>query len=118
MKKFSDLKQDDMLLVQMDADNPAVVPKSKYDLQISQERPFRAWITAEFHVLFNENGILFLLKEAEEITFDAEHNEHCLKYKRGCICLKCKYDYCECCIAVDECPIYTCPHFMEDESHE
>lgn len=34
MKKFSDLKQDDMLLVQMDADNPAVVPKSKYDLQI------------------------------------------------------------------------------------
>lgn len=166
MKKFSALKQDDMLLVQMDADNPAVVPKSKYDLQIRQERPFRAWIAAGFHVLFNENGILLLLKEeeadnlefnelpenwassmfeavkdlqvtrdflnalnlasalngnyfkGEEITFDAEHNEHCLKYKRGCICLKCKYDYCECCIAVDECPIYTCPHFMEEESHE
>lgn len=70
MKKFSDLKQDDMLLVQMDADNPAVVPKSKYDLQIRQERPFHAWIAAEFHVLFNENGILFLFN-GEEITFDA-----------------------------------------------
>ena len=65
MKKFSDLKQDDMLLVQMDADNPAVVPKSKYDLQIRQEKPFRAWIAAGFHVLFNENDILFLLKEEE-----------------------------------------------------
>lgn len=117
MKKFSDLKQDDMLLVQMNADNPAVVPKSKYDLQIRQERPFRAWIAAGFHVLFNENGILFQFN-GEEITFDAEHNENCLKYKRGCICLKCKYDYCECCIAVDECPIYTCPHFMEEESYE
>lgn len=166
MKKFSDLKPDDMLLVQMDADNPAVVPRPKYDLQIRQERPFRAWIAVRYQVVFNENDILFLLKEeeadilrtfelpenwassmfeavkdlpetrnflealnlasalngnyfkGEEITFDAEHNEHCLKYKRGCICLKCKYDYCECCIAVDECPIYTCPHFMEEESHE
>lgn len=166
LKKFSDLKQDDMLLVQMDADNPAVVPRPKCYIQFGQEKPFRAWIAAGFHVLFNENDILFLLKEeeadnrefselpenwassmfeavkdlqvmrdflnalnlasalngnyfkGEEITFDAEHNENCLKYKRGCICLKCKYDYCECCIAVDECPIYTCPHFMEEESHE
>lgn len=65
MKKFSDLKQNDMLLVQMDADNPAVVPKSKYDLQIRQEKPFRAWIAAIFHVVFNENDILSLLKEEE-----------------------------------------------------
>lgn len=65
MKKFSDLKQDDMLLVQMNADNPAVVPKSKYDLQIRQEKPFRAWIAAGYHVLFNKNDILFLLKEEE-----------------------------------------------------
>lgn len=33
LKKFSDLKQDDMLLVQMDADNPAVVPRPKYSIQ-------------------------------------------------------------------------------------
>lgn len=65
MKKFSDLKWGDMLLVQMDADNPAVVPKSKYDLQIRQEKPFRAWIAAIFHVVFNENDILSLLKEEE-----------------------------------------------------
>lgn len=117
MKKFSDLKQDDMLLVQMDADNPAVVPKSKYDLQIRQERPFRAWIAAGFHVLFNENGILFNFN-GEEITFDAEHNEHCLKYEPGRICLKCKYDSAGCCIAVNECPTYKCPRFMEEESHE
>lgn len=65
MKKFSDLKQDDMLLVQMDADNPAVVPRPKYYIQFGQERPFRAWIAAGCHVLFNENDILFLLKEEE-----------------------------------------------------
>ena len=65
MKKFSDLKNDDMLLVQMDADNPAVVPKPKYDILTRQEKPFRAWIAAgfQFHVFFNENDILFLLKE-------------------------------------------------------
>lgn len=68
MKKFSDLKQDDMLLVQMDADNPAVVPKPKYDIQTRQEKPFRAWIAAGFHVFFNENDILFLLKEEEADT--------------------------------------------------
>lgn len=166
MKKFSDLKWGDMLLVQMDADNPAVVPKSKYDLQIRQERPFRAWIAAGFHVLFNENDILFLLKEeeadnrefseppenwassmfeavkdlpvthdflnalnlasalngnyfkGEEITFDVEHSEHCLKYEPGRICLKCKYDSAGCCIAVNECPTYKCPRFMEEESYE
>ena len=73
MKKFSDLKQDDMLLVQMDADNPAVVPKSKYDLQIRQERPFRAWIADEFHVLFNENGILLRFK-GEEVEIYEDHN--------------------------------------------
>ena len=65
MKKFSDLKQDDMLLVQMNADNPAVVPRPKYDIRTRQEKPFRAWIAAGFHVLFNENDILFLLKEEE-----------------------------------------------------
>ena len=65
MKKFSDLKPDDMLLVQMDADNPAVVPRPKYDLQIRQERPFRAWIAVRYQVVFNENDILFLLKEEE-----------------------------------------------------
>lgn len=65
MKKFSDLKQDDMLLVQMEADNPAVVPKPKYDIRTRQKKPFRAWIAAGFHVLFNENDILFLLKEEE-----------------------------------------------------
>ena len=65
LKKFSDLKQDDMLLVQMDADNPAVVPRPKYSIQFGQEKPFRAWIAAGYHVLFNENDILFLLKEEE-----------------------------------------------------
>jgi hypothetical protein len=65
MKKFSDLKQDDMLLVQMNADNPAVVPIPKYYIQFVQEKPFRAWIAAGYHVLFNENDILFLLKEEE-----------------------------------------------------
>lgn len=59
LKKFSDLKQDDMLLVQMDADNPAVVPRPKYSIQFGQEKPFRAWIAAGYHVLFNENDILF-----------------------------------------------------------
>lgn len=59
-----------------------------------------------------------ICKHAEEAPEIPRLNENCLKYKRGCICLKCKYDYCECCIAVDECPIYTCPHFMEEESHE
>lgn len=65
MKKFSDLKLGDMLLVQMDADNPAVVLKMKYDIQTRQEKPFRAWIAAGFHVLFDENDIVFLLKEEE-----------------------------------------------------
>lgn len=129
MKKFSDLKPGDMLLVQMNADNPAVVPRPKYS--IGQEKPFRAWIAAGYHVLFNENDILFLLKEeeadnckfselpenwassmfeavkdlpvthdflnalnlasalngnyfkGEEIEFDIEHSEHCLKYEPG-----------------------------------
>lgn len=65
MIKLSDLKWSDMLLVQMDADNPAVVPKSKYDIQTRQEKPFRAWIAAGFHVFFDENDIIFLLKEEE-----------------------------------------------------
>lgn len=65
MKKFSDLKPDDMLLVQMDADNPAVVPKPKYDIQTRHEKPFRAWIAVRYQVVFNENDILFLLKEEE-----------------------------------------------------
>lgn len=65
MKKFSDLKIDDMLLVQMDADNPAVVPKPVYDILAMQEKPFRAWIAAGYHVVFDENDIVFLLKEEE-----------------------------------------------------
>lgn len=65
MKKFSDLKNDDMLLVQMDADNPTVVPKSKHDIDSLTKKPVRAWIAARFHVVFNENDILFLLKEEE-----------------------------------------------------
>lgn len=65
MIKLSDLKKDDMLLVQMDADNPAVVPRTKYYIQFGQEKPFRAWIAAGFHVFFNKNDILFLLKEEE-----------------------------------------------------
>lgn len=131
MIKLSDLKWGDILLVQMDADNPAVMPKTKYDIQTRQEKPFRAWIAAGCHVLFNENDILFLLKEeeadnlefnelpenwassmfeavknlqetrdflnalnlasalngnyfkGEEIEFDIEHSEHCLKYEPG-----------------------------------
>lgn len=65
MKKFSDLKWGDMLLVQMNADNPAVVPRPMYYIQFRQEKPFRAWIADGYQVLFNENDILFLLKEAE-----------------------------------------------------
>lgn len=65
MIKLSDLKQGDMLLVQMNADNPAVVPRPKYSIQFGQEKPFRAWIAAGYHVLFNENDILFLLKAEE-----------------------------------------------------
>ena len=61
-----------MLLVQMDADNPAVVPKTKYDLQIRQERPFRASIADEFHALFNENGILLQFK-GEEVEIYEYH---------------------------------------------
>ncbi len=166
MKKFSDLKRGDMLLVQINADNPAVVPRPKYSIQFGQEKPFRAWIAAGYHVLFNENDILFLLKEeeadnrefselpenwassmfeavkdlpvthdflnalnlasalngnyfkGEEIEFDIAHSEHCLKYEPGCICLKCKYDSAGCCVADNRCPIYTCPRFMEEESHE
>ena len=167
MKKFSDLKPDDMLLVQMDADNPAVVPRPKYDIRTRPEKPFRAWIAAGFHVLFNENDILFLLKEeeadnlefnelpenwassmfeavkdlpvthdfikilnrasalngnyfkGEEIEFDIAHSERCLKDEPGCICLKCKNDSAaSCCIADSACPIYKCPRFMEEESHE
>lgn len=166
MIKLSDLKWSDMLLVQMDADNPAVVPRPKYYIQFGQEKPFRAWIAAGFHVLFNENDILFLLKEeeadnrelsklpenrassmfeavkdlpvtrdflnalnlasalngdyfkGEEITFDVENSEHCLKYEPGRICLKCKYDSAGCCIAVNECPTYKCPRFMEEKEEE
>jgi hypothetical protein len=65
MKKFSDLKRGDMLLVQMNADNPAVVPKPVYDILTMQEKPFRAWIAAGYHVVFDENDIVFLLKEEE-----------------------------------------------------
>lgn len=166
MIKLSDLKWDNMLLVQMDADNPAVVPRPKHYIQSEQEKPFRAWIAAGFHVPFDGNDILFLLKEeeadnrkfselpenwassmfeavkdlqatrdflkalnlasalngnyfkGEEITFDVEHSERCLRYEPGRICLKCKYDSAGCCIAVNECPTYKCPRFMEETEEE
>lgn len=56
--------------------------------------------------------------KGEEITFDVENSEHCLKYEPGRICLKCKYDSAGCCIAVNECPTYKCPRFMEEKEEE